>query len=139
MGMLRAKTFLCSARRANNSSEIFSALVKSASGGSITPARFFNFFPATRATAAPPSGCPPWGNPTRNVFGWQRPCYLLVDEGYAPTFKALIEETDWNRYGTGNNPKCTNCMAHCGYEATAVNDTITHPLKAFKVFLQGPR
>ncbi len=83
--------------------------------------------------------CTPWGNPTRNVFGWQRPCYLLVDEGYAPTFKALIEETDWDRYGTGNNPKCTNCMAHCGYEATAVNDTIKHPLKALRVFLQGPR
>jgi hopanoid biosynthesis associated radical SAM protein HpnH len=83
--------------------------------------------------------CTPWGNPTRNVFGWQRPCYLLVDEGYAPTFKALIEKTDWNRYGTGNNPKCTNCMAHCGYEATAVNDTIKHPLKSLKVFLQGPR
>ena len=83
--------------------------------------------------------CTPWGNPTRNVFGWQRPCYLLVDEGYAPTFKALIEETDWDRYGTGNNPKCTNCMAHCGYEATAVNDTIKHPLKALRVFLKGPR
>jgi hopanoid biosynthesis associated radical SAM protein HpnH len=67
--------------------------------------------------------CTPWGNPTRNVFGWQKPCYLLVDEGYAPTFKALLAETDWDRYGTGNNPKCANCMAHCGYEATAVADT----------------
>ena len=83
--------------------------------------------------------CTPWGNPTRNVLGWQRPCYLLVDEGYAPTFKALIEETDWDRYGTGNNPKCANCMAHCGYETTAVNDTIKHPLKALRVFLRGPR
>ena len=83
--------------------------------------------------------CTPWGNPTRTVFGWQRPCYLLVDEGYAPTFKALIEETDWDRYGTGNNPKCTNCMAHCGYETTAVNDTLNHPLKALRVFLWGPR
>jgi hypothetical protein len=62
-----------------------------------------------------------------------------VDEGYAPTFKALIEETDWDRYGTGNNPKCANCMAHCGYEATAVNDTISHPLKALRVSLQGPK
>jgi hopanoid biosynthesis associated radical SAM protein HpnH len=83
--------------------------------------------------------CTPWGNPTRNVFGWQRPCYLLVDEGYAPSFKALLEETDWNAYGTGNNPKCANCMAHCGYEATAVNDTIDHPLKALRVFLRGPK
>ncbi len=83
--------------------------------------------------------CTPWGNPTRNVFGWQRPCYLLVDEGYAPTFKALIEETDWDHYGTGNNPKCANCMAHCGYETTAVSDTLNHPLKALRVFLRGPR
>ncbi len=83
--------------------------------------------------------CTPWGNPTRNVFGWQRPCYLLVDEGYAPTFKALIEETDWQRYGTGNNPKCANCMAHCGYEATAVNDAVKHPFKALRVFLRGPK
>jgi hopanoid biosynthesis associated radical SAM protein HpnH len=83
--------------------------------------------------------CTPWGNPTRNVLGWQRPCYLLVDEGYAPTFKALIDETDWDRYGTGNNPKCANCMAHCGYESTAVNDAIKHPLKALRVFLRGPK
>ena len=82
--------------------------------------------------------CTPWGNPTRNVFGWQRPCYLLVDEGYAPTFKALMEETNWNNYGTGNNPKCANCMAHCGYEATAVTDAIHHPLKALGVALRGP-
>jgi hopanoid biosynthesis associated radical SAM protein HpnH len=83
--------------------------------------------------------CTPWGNPTRNVLGWQRPCYLLVDEGYAASFKALLEETDWKAYGTGNNPKCVNCMAHCGYEATAVNDTIDHPLKALRVFLRGPK
>ena len=83
--------------------------------------------------------CTPWGNPTRNVLGWQRPCYLLVDEGYAPTFKALMEETNWDRYGTGNNPKCDNCMAHCGYEATAVTDAMNHPLKALRVSLQGPR
>ena len=82
--------------------------------------------------------CTPWGNPTRNVFGWQRPCYLLVDEGYASSFKSLMEETDWDRYGTGNNPKCANCMAHCGYEATAVEDTFSHPLKALKTFLKGP-
>jgi hopanoid biosynthesis associated radical SAM protein HpnH len=83
--------------------------------------------------------CTPWGNPTRNVFGWQKPCYLLVDEGYAPTFKALMEETNWDRYGTGNNPKCANCMAHCGYEATAVNDAIGHPVKGLRVMLRGPQ
>jgi hopanoid biosynthesis associated radical SAM protein HpnH len=82
--------------------------------------------------------CTPWGNPTRNVFGWQKPCYLLVGEGYADSFKALIEETEWNRYGTGVNPKCADCMVHSGYEATAVNDTLKSPLKALKVFLRGP-
>ncbi len=83
--------------------------------------------------------CTPWSNPTRNVFGWQRPCYLLVDEGYAPSFRALMEETDWDGFGTGRNRKCDNCMAHCGYEGTAVDDTVAHPLKALKVFLRGPR
>lgn len=83
--------------------------------------------------------CTPWGNPTRNIFGWQKPCYLLVDEGYAPSFKALMTETEWERYGTGRNPKCANCMVHCGYEPTAVNDTFSHPLKALRVFLRGPR
>jgi len=83
--------------------------------------------------------CTPWGNPTRNVFGWQKPCYLLVDEGYAPSFKALMEETQWERYGTGRNPKCAQCMAHCGYEPTAVNDAFAHPVKAIKVAWRGPR
>ena len=83
--------------------------------------------------------CTPWGNPTRNVFGWQKPCYLLVGEGYASSFKELIEETEWNKYGTGVNPKCADCMVHSGYEATAVNDTLKSPLKALKVFLNGPK
>ena len=83
--------------------------------------------------------CTPWGNPTRNVFGWQKPCYLLVGEGYAPTFRKLIEETEWKKYGTGINPKCADCMVHSGYEATAVNDTFSNPFKALKVFLSGPQ
>ena len=83
--------------------------------------------------------CTAWGNPTRNLFGWQRPCYLLVDEGYAPTFKALLEETDWDRYGVGRNPKCDNCMAHCGFEPTAVDDTFSRPLAALRTTLFGPR
>ncbi|MCZ6665648.1 MAG: adenosyl-hopene transferase HpnH [Gammaproteobacteria bacterium] len=83
--------------------------------------------------------CTPWGNPTRNVFGWQKPCYLLVGEGYASSFRKLIEETAWEKYGTGINPKCADCMVHSGYEATAVNDTFRNPLKALKVFLRGPR
>ena len=82
--------------------------------------------------------CTPWGNPTRTVFGWQRPCYLL-GEGYASTFKQLMEETDWDSYGTGNYEKCANCMVHSGYEATAVQDAIKNPLKAFLVGLRGVR
>jgi hopanoid biosynthesis associated radical SAM protein HpnH len=82
--------------------------------------------------------CTPWGNPARTVFGWQRPCYLL-GEGYAKTFKELMEETDWDAYGTGNYEKCADCMVHSGYEATAVMDTVTRPMKAFKVSLTGVR
>lgn len=66
--------------------------------------------------------CTPWGNPTYNIFGWQRPCYLLQD-GYAKTFRELMEETDWDNYGTGRNERCADCMVHCGYEASAVEDT----------------
>jgi len=80
--------------------------------------------------------CTPWGNPTRNVFGWQRPCYLL-GEGYAKTFKELMDETNWDAYGTGNYEKCADCMVHSGFEATAVTDAITHPLKALAVSLKG--
>jgi hopanoid biosynthesis associated radical SAM protein HpnH len=82
--------------------------------------------------------CTPWGNPTRNYFGWQRPCYLL-GEDYAKSFKELMEETDWDSYGTGNYEKCADCMVHSGYEATAVMDSVRHPLKAAVVALRGPR
>jgi len=68
--------------------------------------------------------CTPWGNPTYNIFGWQRPCYLLQD-GYAPTFRELMEETEWDRYGTGRHEQCRDCMVHCGYEASAVKDTFS--------------
>ncbi|MDD9821142.1 MAG: adenosyl-hopene transferase HpnH [Nitrospira sp.] len=66
--------------------------------------------------------CTPWGNPTYNIFGWQKPCYLLQD-GYAESFRALLDETDWDRYGVGRNEQCKDCMVHCGYEASAVEDT----------------
>jgi len=82
--------------------------------------------------------CTPWGNPTRNYFGWQRPCYLL-GEGYAKTFKELMEETDWDAYGTGNYEKCANCMVHSGYEASAVMDSVRNPLKVAKLALHGIR
>jgi len=81
--------------------------------------------------------CTPWGNPARNIFGWQRPCYLL-GEGYAKSFKELMEETDWDRYGTGNYEKCADCMVHCGFEPSAVVATINNPLKALMVALKGP-
>lgn len=67
--------------------------------------------------------CTPWGNPTYNIFGWQRPCYLLQD-GYVKTFRELLDETDWSKYGRASkNPRCQDCMVHCGFEPTAVNAT----------------
>ena len=82
--------------------------------------------------------CTPWGNPTRTVFGWQRPCYLL-GEGYAATFKELMESTDWDAYGVGNYEKCADCMVHSGFEASAVADALDHPLKLLKVAIAGVR
>jgi hopanoid biosynthesis associated radical SAM protein HpnH len=75
--------------------------------------------------------CTPWGNPTYNLFGWQRPCYLL-QEGYAATFKELMETTKWERYGRASgNEKCQDCMVHCGYEPTAVNHAFSS-LRGFR-------
>lgn len=83
--------------------------------------------------------CTPWSNPTYNVFGWQKPCYLLVDEGYASSFRELMQTTPWDRYGTGRHAKCNDCMAHCGYEGTAINDLFARPLHALSVLLRGTR
>ena len=80
--------------------------------------------------------CTPWGMPTRNIFGWQKPCYLL-GEGYAKSFSELMETTDWDAYGTGRYEKCANCMAHCGYEATATEAIMQHPLEAMKIAWRG--
>jgi hopanoid biosynthesis associated radical SAM protein HpnH len=67
--------------------------------------------------------CTPWGMPTYNIFGWQKPCYLLQD-GYADSFQELLDSTAWENYGTeSGNPRCANCMVHSGYEASAVNET----------------
>src|SRR6266700_1478776 len=82
--------------------------------------------------------CTPWGMPTRNIFGWQKPCYLL-GEGYAKTFAELMETTDWESYGTGAYEKCANCMAHCGYEATAAEASFKSPLAALRLAWRGPR
>jgi hopanoid biosynthesis associated radical SAM protein HpnH len=83
--------------------------------------------------------CTPWGNPTRNVFGWQKPCYLLADEGNAASFQELLDTTPWEKYGNSTNPKCASCMAHCGYEATAVEDMLSNPLKALLTSIRGPK
>jgi len=72
--------------------------------------------------------CTPWGNPNYTIFGWQRPCYLLSEGGYAKTFAELMETTDWAKYGVGSgNRKCRDCMVHCGYEPSAVSDSMSTP------------
>lgn len=96
-------------------------------------AMFLDFLAGNQAYA-----CTPWGNPTRTVFGWQKPCYLL-GEGYVATFKELMEDTNWDRYGVGNYEKCANCMVHCGFEASAVVDSFKRPLKALGVTMRGVR
>ena len=68
--------------------------------------------------------CTPWGIPSYSLFGWQRPCYLMAD-GYTKTYKQLIETTAWENYGRGRDPRCNNCMAHCGYEPSAVIATLS--------------
>jgi hopanoid biosynthesis associated radical SAM protein HpnH len=62
--------------------------------------------------------CTAWGNPTRNVRGWKGPCYLITDEHHA-TFRDLMENTPWEEYGYGNDPRCEHCLMHCGYEPSA--------------------
>ncbi len=94
---------------------------------------FLNFLAGNEAYK-----CTPWGNPTRTVFGWQKPCYLL-GEGYEKTFADLMANTAWDDYGVGNYEKCADCMVHSGFEATAVADTVRHPLKAALVSLRGVR
>ncbi|MDG3010550.1 adenosyl-hopene transferase HpnH [Rhodococcus sp. D2-41] len=67
--------------------------------------------------------CTAWGVPSYSLLGWQKPCYLMAD-GYVKTYKELIETTDWEKYGRGRDPRCANCMAHCGYEPTSVLATL---------------
>lgn len=80
--------------------------------------------------------CTPWGNPTRNIFGWQRPCYLVSD-GHAESYRELMEETDWEKWGSGVNPRCNGCMVHCGYEPTAVMDSLKNPVRALFIAAKG--
>ena len=80
--------------------------------------------------------CQPWSNPTFNIFGWQKPCYHL-NEGYYKTFDELMNKTDWKQYGTGNYEKCSNCMTHCGYEGTAIEDMYNRPFTAVQKKIFG--
>jgi len=75
--------------------------------------------------------CTAWGIPSYSLLGWQRPCYLMGD-GYTKTYRELIETTDWDAYGRGKDPRCDNCMAHCGYEPTAVIETMRSPRQALR-------
>ncbi|NBO31985.1 MAG: adenosyl-hopene transferase HpnH [Cyanobacteria bacterium LVE1205-1] len=68
--------------------------------------------------------CTPWGMPSYSVLGWQKPCYLL-NEGYCHTYQELLDTTDWDSYGRASgNPRCADCMVHCGYEPTAAIDAM---------------
>jgi len=80
--------------------------------------------------------CTPWGMPTRNVFGWQKPCYPL-GEGFVKAYKELIETTEWDKYGTGKYEKCADCMVHCGFEPTAAADAFANPLKLLGLAVRG--
>jgi hopanoid biosynthesis associated radical SAM protein HpnH len=80
--------------------------------------------------------CTPWSMPLRTVFGWQAPCYL-IGEGYVPTFRELMEGTEWDQFGVGKYEKCANCMVHCGFEGTAARDSMRRPFEFLKVALGG--
>jgi hopanoid biosynthesis associated radical SAM protein HpnH len=80
--------------------------------------------------------CTPWGIPSYSLFGWQRPCYLMGD-GYTATYKELLETTDWDQYGRGNDPRCDNCMAHCGYEPTAVMASTRSVKQSLRALVQS--
>ena len=117
--------------------ELFRGILARGNGGRKWPfsqsVMFLNFLAGNEAYH-----CTPWGNPTRTVFGWQKPCYLL-GEGYAKTFRELMDDTEWDKYGVGNYEKCADCMVHSGFEASAVTDMIRHPLKALSVAARGVR
>jgi hopanoid biosynthesis associated radical SAM protein HpnH len=117
--------------------ELFRGILARGNGGRKWPfsqsIMFLNFLAGNETYR-----CTPWGNPTRTVFGWQKPCYLL-GEGYAKTFKELMDDTEWDKYGVGNYEKCANCMVHSGFEASAVKDMMRHPLKALTVSMRGVR
>ena len=106
----RGRRGACSATR--------SPAAAGAAGGSTTVPLFLDFLEGKVEY-----DCTAWAIPSYSVFGWQRPCYLMAD-GYTATYRELIETTDWDRYGRGHDARCANCMAHCGYEPTAVFATM---------------
>ncbi len=79
--------------------------------------------------------CTPWGIPSYSLFGWQRPCYLMAD-GYTKTYRELLETTDWDAYGRGKDPRCDNCMAHCGFEPTSVLETTKSLKQSLRAMVQ---
>jgi len=84
--------------------------------------------------------CTPWGSPNYNIFGWQKPCYLISDSGYAKTFRELMETTPWEKYGRASgNRKCRDCMMHCGFEPTAVEDSMATPKNMARALLSTLR
>jgi hopanoid biosynthesis associated radical SAM protein HpnH len=114
---------------------LFREILKRGKGGkawSFTQSDLFMDFLAGNQAYA----CSPWSMPARTVFGWQRPCYLL-GEGYVKTFKELMDDTAWDKYGVGNYEKCADCMVHCGFEGTAVADSVKNPLKVLSISLRG--
>jgi hopanoid biosynthesis associated radical SAM protein HpnH len=114
---------------------LFREILKRGRGGkawSFTQSDLFMDFLAGNQAYA----CSPWSMPARTVFGWQRPCYLL-GEGYVKTFKELMDDTAWDKYGVGNYEKCADCMVHCGFEGTAVADSVKNPLKVMSISLRG--
>jgi len=80
--------------------------------------------------------CTAWGIPSYSLFGWQRPCYLMSD-GYTKTYEELVETTDWESYGRGRDPRCANCMAHCGYEPSAVLATTASLRESIRALREG--
>ena len=115
--------------------QLFRDILKRGNGGkewAFTQSELFLDFLAGNQTYE----CTPWSMPLRCVFGWQKPCYLL-GEGYAKTFKELMEGTDWDLYGVGKYEKCANCMVHCGFEGTAVADSVKKPWKMIRLALRG--
>ncbi|HWA92899.1 MAG TPA: adenosyl-hopene transferase HpnH [Rhizomicrobium sp.] len=114
---------------------LFRGILSRGEGGkrwSFTQSLMFMDFLAGNQTYA----CTPWSMPLKTVFGWQKPCYL-VGEGYVKTFKELMEDTEWDKYGVGKYEKCQDCMVHCGFEGTAVIDSIRRPHKLVPLALRG--